>query len=480
MAGTLPGAQGEFLYEQVEHQVREMIDSGVLKPGDRAPSLRQLSRQSRVSIATASQAYMSLERKGYVEAREKSGFYVRRRPLADDPVPRAVSQRSAARRVQVGDVVQSILSAAHEANVVSLGLANPSAELLPVKALTRAMTRVASRRKLASVRYSLPEGLGELRRQIAYRGRQLGCQFAPEDLLVTSGATEGLATALQVVARSGDAVVVESPCYFQILQLIESLGMLAVEVRSHPDTGLDLEALGKALDRVAVKAVVAVPNFHNPLGSLMPEPNKRALVEMLEARSIPLIEDDVYGDLHFAEQRPWVAKAYDRTGNVILCSSFSKTLAPGYRVGWMAPGRFAGPALALKRALSGTTASLTQLAVSEFLATGGYDRTVRTMRRAYDHQVQQMRFAIGEHFPEGTRISRPAGGFVLWVELPEAVDGEQLFQAALAHGVSITPGTLFSATRRFRNYIRISAGAPWNERVEQAVVTLGALARAAA
>jgi len=478
MARPMSRSGAAFLYEQVEQQVRRMIDSGVLKPGDRAPSLRELARQSRVSIATVTQAYLALERKGYVEAREKSGFYVRRRPAPASTVPRSQHQRSAPRRVQVGDVVQSILSAAHRPDVVSLGLANPSADLLPVKALTRAMTRVAARRPLASVRYSPPEGAGELRRQIAWRSRELGCQLAPDELLVTSGATEGLATALQVVARAGDAVAVESPCYFQILQLIESLGMLAVEVRTDPDTGIDLDALGRALDRVAVKAVITVPNFHNPLGGLMPEANKRALVSMLAQRRIPLIEDDVYGDLHFSEQRPWVARAFDDAGNVILCSSFSKTLAPGYRVGWMAPGRFLREATAIKRALSGTTASLTQLAVSEFLATGAYDRTMRGVRRSYAQQVEQMRHALAEHFPPGTRISRPAGGFVLWVELPEGLDGERLFEAALGRGVSITPGTLFSATRRFRGYIRISAGLPWSERVEQAVATVGELAHA--
>jgi DNA-binding transcriptional MocR family regulator len=221
-----------------------------------------------------------------------------------------------------------------------------------------------------------------------------------------------------------------------------------------------------------------VPNFHNPLGALMPDANKRALVELLAERRIPLIEDDVYGDLHFAGQRPWVAKAFDRTGNVILCSSFSKTLAPGYRVGWMAPGRFAKQVGMLKSALSGTTASLTQLEVSEFLSTGAYDRSVRRMRRTYASQVEHVRHAIARYFPAGTRITNPAGGFVLWVELPGGLDGERLFHAALEHGVSITPGRVFSTTARFGRYVRISAGLPWSEQVEQAIATVGELAHA--
>ena len=245
------------------------------------------------------------------------------------------------------------MDSAHRGDVTSLGLANPSTELLPVAGLTRAMSRVTARRSLASIRYSRPEGVGELRRQIAYRSRELGCRFGPDDLVITSGATEGLATALQVVARAGDAVAVESPCYFQVLRLIESLGLLAVEVRTDADTGINLEALDRALDQVPVKALISVPNFHNPLGALMPEANKRTLVRMLDERGITFIEDDVYGDLYFGEQRPWAAKAFDESNNVILCSSFSKTLAPGYRVGWMAPGRFTQQVSRLKVAMSG-------------------------------------------------------------------------------------------------------------------------------
>lgn len=471
---------GTFLYEEVQAQVREMIDSGVLGPGDKAPSLRKMSRLCRVSIATVSQAYLHLEQSGLIEAREKSGFFVRRQPACAPTLPRAVSVRSTARVVRVSDIVESILESAHRSDVTSLGLANPSTDLLPVNALARAMSRVSARQQLASIRYSQPLGVNELRRQIAYRSREFGCQFGPDDLIITSGATEGLASALQVVAKSGDAIAVESPCYFQVLRLIESLGLLAVEVRADPDTGLNLDALDRAMQQVPVKAVVCVPNFHNPLGALMPEANKRRLVRMLDERNVTLIEDDVYGDLYYGEQRPWAAKAFDEFDNVILCSSFSKTLAPGYRIGWIAPGKFGPQVRRLKIALSGTTASVTQLTVSEFLATGAYDKTMRTMRRAYARQVEQTRQSIAEHFPVGTRISQPAGGFVLWVQLPDGCDGDRLFRQSLEEKVSITPGSLFSSTRRFGQYIRISAGQPWSARIENGIATVGKLARSMA
>ena len=471
---------GGYLYEKVQNLIREMIDSGLLKPGDKVPSLRKMSRQARVSIATVSQAYLELEQKGFLQAREKSGFFVCRQQVTPSALPRAVSTRGRPRKVQVSDVVQSIMEFSHRGDVTALGLANPSAELLPVTALTRAMSRVTSRHRLASIRYSMPEGVSELRHQIAYRSRDFGCQFGPQDIVITAGATEGLATALQVVAKAGDVVAVESPCYFLILRLIESLGLLAVEIRTDPDTGINLAALERTLNKVDVKAVLTVPNFHNPLGGMMPDANKRSLVEMLSERDIALIEDDVYGDLHFGEQRPSVAKAFDQTGNVILCSSFSKTLAPGYRVGWMAAGRYMPAVRRIKLALSGTTASVTQLTISEFLATGAYDRTLRSVRRAYARQVEFMRHSIAEHFPAGTRISDPAGGFVLWVELPEYCNSDRLFEQALQHKVSISPGTLFSTTQRFDRYIRLSAGQTWSDQIEQGIATVGKLAHAMA
>lgn len=463
-----------FLYEQVEQHVRGLIASGALKPGDRAPSLRHMSKQARVSVATVMQAYMALERKGYIESRPKSGFFVRQR-AAEPTLPRSRATKGKVRNVRVSDTIGSILAAAHSPGIVSLGLANPSPELLPSKALTRALTQVTRHRRVESMRYSLPNGTEELRRQVAFRCADNGCQVAPDEIVVTTGATEALAIALRAVANPGDVVAVESPCYFQLLELIENLGMLAVQVRTDPAHGLDLEALERVLRRVDVKAMLCVPNFHNPLGSLMSDDNKRTLVSMLAERTIPLIEDDVYGDLHFDEPRPRLAKAFDEKGLVLCCTSVSKTVAPGYRVGWLLPGQFFGQAAVIKRGIVGTTATLPQLAIAEFLRSGNYDRYMRGVRKTYEEQVDHVRFAIAKFFPQQTRVSRPRGGFVLWVELPPGVDGDDLFSAAIEQGVSITPGSLFSPTRKFKNYIRVSAGLLWSDRVDNAIATVGAI-----
>ncbi len=462
-----------FLYEQVERQIRDLIDTGLLKPGERTPSLRRMSKQAGVSIATVMQAYFSLERKGYVEARPKSGFYVKKSQIHEPTVPRVVKPKGKPRKVRVEDMASSVFAAAHSPGIVSLGIANPSVELLPVKGLTRALTQVANRQRLESVQYCHAPGVEQLRRQIAYRTADLGCVVSPEDVLITNGATEALAVSLKLVANPGDIIAVESPTYFYVLQMIERLGMLAVEVRTDTEHGLCLDSLERTLDSVDVKAVLSVPNFNNPLGSLMPDDAKRRLVELLTERDIYLIEDDVYGDLHFDDERPRIARCYDQTGIVLTTSAFSKTLAPGYRVGWLLAGRLHKQAVHLKHALSGCSPTLVQMAVAEYLRSGNYDRLLRKVRRSYSEQVERMRFAIATHFPEETRVSRPRGGFVLWVELPRSIDSADLFPEALARGVSFTPGALFSPSRRYKNYIRICTGLPWTDSIEQAVATLG-------
>lgn len=326
-----------------------------------------------------------------------------------------------------------------------------------------------------SVSYNVPPGCKSLRVQIARRSLAMGCSLAPDEIVTTCGRVEAVFLALRATCRPGDIVAVESPAYYNFLLLIEKLNLRALEIPCHPRDGVSIDALSYALEQNRISACLFNLNYNNPIGSLLPDEKKLEMVELLASHDVALIEDDIYGDLTFAQERPKTTKAFDKKGLVLLCSSFSKTLAPGYRVGRIAPGRYQAEVEQLKSITNISGTSPTQLAVAEFLANGGYDRHLRKIRRTYASQMAQMAEAVGMYFPEGTRISRPGGSFVLWVECPGYVYSLELHEKAMARGISIAPGPIFSATGKYINCIRLNA-AFWSNRVEQAIEELGDIA----
>ncbi|MCP4076305.1 MAG: PLP-dependent aminotransferase family protein [Gammaproteobacteria bacterium] len=468
--------QEHFKYDQVSSYIMQLIDKGNLKPGERAPSLRKLSSTLKVSISTINQAYLSLEDKGVLTARPQSGFYINAElnQAIETPKP-IITACCQPRKVRFGQLFEEIFTISNNPRVAPFAAARPSMDLMPDKALIRETRGILSRQPAACMDYCFPPGHQKLRAQIALRYANMGLSISADEIIITNGATEAMTLALQTVAKRGDIIAVESPTYFSVLRLIEKLGMLALEIDSHPKTGVDIESLEYALDTMDIKAMLLVPNFNNPNGSLMPEKNKDQLVELLNSQEIPLIEDDVYGDLYFGSERPGIAKYYDTEDRVLSCASFSKTLAPGYRMGWITGGRYHEKLLEWKQATSSASASIQQLAVAEFLRSGQYDRHLSRLRKAFREQVEKARFMISRLFPEGTRISDPQGGFVLWVELPRNINCYDVYTDALEHNIGITPGMLFSATRKFKNYIRINCGFPWTDETEKALEQLATL-----
>jgi DNA-binding transcriptional MocR family regulator len=393
-------------------------------------------------------------------------------PVADEP---SISNPpAAARLVGISALVQQVLDA-RRPEVVSFGAACPSADYMPTGKLQRAVSSIARRKPLSLTQYVLPPGNEELRRQIARKALDYGCNLAAKDVIITHGCMEALNLCVRAVAKPGDTIALESPTYFGLLQILESLQIKALEIPTHPREGISLEALEFALERSSIAALITMPNAQNPLGFTMSDENKKRLVRMMDKRGVPLIEDDVYGDLYYGDRRPLPAKAFDRSGNVMLCSSFTKTVAPGFRLGWVSPGRWHAQVQMAKFINTVGTPELLQLAVADFLAGGGYDRQLRNLRRVFRDQLSHISTAIVEHFPSGTRITRPAGGFILWVELPGDCDSEELFRQALRNKISFGPGTLFSASGRYRHCIRLGCAEPWSPRVQQAIAKLGEL-----
>jgi DNA-binding transcriptional MocR family regulator len=466
----------DFLYERVANDLAGVIHAGTFRPGERIPSVREMSRQRQVSITTVMQAYQLLEDRGLIEVRPQSGYFVRPMPGAGLPVQtggQKVSPDPA--EVSVDRLVMKILRDVMDPKLVQFGTAIPDPDLLPTARINRILAGLTRRTDLPLNICGIPQGCAELRTQIAQRSFTYGCQFTPDDLVITAGCMEAVSLALRVVCRPGDTVAVESPTYFNMLQALEAMGLRALEIPTHPVTGVSLEALRFAIDHHPIRACLFMTNFTNPLGATMPDGAKQELVELLARHEIPLIEDDIHGELYFSGERPMTAKAYDKKGLVLLCSSFSKDLAPGYRIGWIAAGRYRDAVERMKMASTVGTAVLPQYAITEFLASGGYDHHLRRIRRAYAQKMACMSQAVLQSFPEGTHISCPAGGFVLWVQLPETVDSLDLYRDALKAAISLVPGYVFSAGNQHRNFIRLNA-AYWCEKNAWAVHRIGELA----
>ena len=464
---------GDSLYKRVALKIEELIEHGTLRAGERVPSVRKCSEQQGVSVATVMQAYRLLEDRGLIAARPQSGYYVRSGRWVPPPEPEKTHTSSRPVRVSVSDLIMQVIKASRMPGVVRLGTTLPSPELYPIKELNRTLSSVGRRAPLTATSYDPPPGHRPLRVQIARRAMESGCTLAPDDIITTVGATEALNLCLRAVAKPGDVIAIESPAFFGILQIIESLGMKVCEVPTYPREGICLDELEKRLDSCRIKACVFTLNYSNPLGSCMPDEKKKRLVRLLAKFQIPLIEDDIYGNLGFDDVRPKVAKAYDEQGWVMLCDSFTKTLSPGYRVGWVAPGRFKARVEFLKFVNTSATASLPQMAIAEFLQNGGFDHHLRRIRRLYASQVRLMTEAICRYFPAGTKVTRPAGGMCLWIELPQNINALAVYHQALASRISIAPGPLFSAKQKFQNFIRINCANPWTPAIEEAVRELG-------
>jgi DNA-binding transcriptional MocR family regulator len=465
----------DTLYERYAAEIEARIQAGALTAGERLPSVRQSCVNWRVSPSVVFQAYYLLEARGLIEARPRSGYYVRkpRRPARTETRAAAVS--SGTTEVAISELVFEVLGSTRDAEVVPLGSAFASPTLFPLDKLARCGAKAMRHLAPAALTAELTAGNTRLRQAVRQRYTQQGISVGPDELVITNGAMEALNLCLQSVTQPGDVVAIESPTFYAALQALERLHLRAVEVPTDPRLGVDPDALAEVLRRQKVAACWFMPSFQNPLGALMPPARRQAIVALLAQHGVPLIEDDVYAELFHGVARPSPAKSFDREGLVLHCGSFSKCLAPGYRVGWAAAGRFAQTVQRLKMMSSLATSVPSQLALAEYLEQGGYERHLRQLRQALGDSMARTRLWVQRHFPPATRVSQPDGGYFLWVQLPTSVDTLALHRAALHHGISTAPGVLFSADRRFRHAIRLNVGHPADARIEGAIATLGRL-----
>ncbi len=462
-----------FRYLALAETIEKGIRNGTYRAGEKLPSIRQLRTKTQLSISTVSQALVELEKRGLVDSRPKSGYYVK--PLLENLLPLPETKRPKIRpsKVTINNLAFAILEAMGDEDILQLGGSVMAPELMPIKDLARGI-KSASLNRLAELMatYENPMGHLELRRRIAQRYMASTVHIGPEDILITNGCFDAVAISLQAVAKQGDVVVVESPTFPWYLQLIEDLHMLALEIPTDPKEGIDLDALRRALDRHAVKACIFNSNFQNPLGFLPPDKKKIALVKLLTNRNIPIIEDDIYGELYFENSRPVTLKSFDDKGLVLHCSSFSKTLSPGLRVGWCLPGRFMEKVKRLKLYGSIASPTITQEILCRYLRRGGFDRHLRKLRTTLKRQMTDMSLAVARYFPQDTRISTPNGGLTIWIQLTDYIDSLEIFRQALAAKIAVLPGVICSNSDAYRNCIRISCGLPFDEALDRGIRTL--------
>ncbi|WP_417707280.1 GntR family transcriptional regulator MpaR [Pseudomonas sp.] len=462
-------------YEKFADEIAELIRTGVLGPGEKVPSVRHASRTYGVSPSTVFQAYYLLEDRGLIQARARSGYFVRehaKRPLHE---PELTAHAAQTTEVDVSELVFSVLASLKDPHTVPFGSAFPSPDLFPLPRLAKSMAHALRRLSPHEIIADMTAGNADLRRQIALRYMVSGVMLPMEELVISNGAMEALNLCLQCVTQPGDLVAIESPTFYACLQVLERLQLKAVEIPVHPREGIDLGALSESLKQLPIKACWFMSSLQNPLGASMSETKKQALYELLVEHQVPLIEDDVYAELYFGSHPPKPVKSFDREGLVMHCSSFSKSLAPGYRIGWVAGGRYAEQIARLKLMTTISPSVPAQAALADYLQHGGYDRHLRKLRHALEMQQSAMLASAARHFPASTRVTRPAGGYFLWFEFPERLDSLQLLRLALAQGISLAPGPIFSASQGFRHCARLNYGHPWNPRNEQAMDVLGRL-----
>jgi len=468
-------AHAPYRYEQLADLIVGMIDKGALSPGMRVPSVRTVSEQHQLSIATALQAYRMLEDRGILVSRPQSGFYVSNARHATFALPSTSRPPTKPSTVSISGAVAVLLEHASNMSLVPLGCAVPDVGLLQSKRLDLMLARVARQHGPRHNVYSPPRGEAALRREIARRSMRTGHALSPDDILITSGCTEALTLALGAVAKPGDTIAVESPAFYAMLLAVERLGMKVVEVSTDPYDGIRIEALADIMARQPIAAVMVMPNFQNPLGFQMSDQRKRALVQLLEQHDVPAIENGVYNELYYGDAHPSSLKSYDRKGLVLHCASFSKSLSAAQRVGWALAGRYRGKVEELKFLNTLTTSSFPQLAIAAYLQNDGYEQHLRRIRKAYAQQARIMAAAVQRFFPAGTKISQPQGGYVLWVELPGNVDSMQLYRRALECRITVGPGRMFCVSHAYKHCIRLNYSYPWSAGVEQAIVLLGKL-----
>ena len=478
--------RNDFLYVEISNNIAKLIRNEVLKAGDRLPSVRMLCQEHGISMNTAKRVFLELEAQSLIESKPQSGYFVSRLSYRRLPLPEVSKPPQTGNSKEPEELIRKVFANMGKNDLTLFSVGVPSNNLLPLAKLNKEIIQATRELSDSGTAYEQLQGNEKLRRMIASRSifwrgslhendlvTTAGGSLHENDLVTTAGGMNALSFCMMALSKPGDTIAMESPCYPGSLQLARSLGLNVLELPTHPTTGIEIEALKKVIHKINL--CLLVPNFNTPLGSCMPDEHKKEVVRLLAKHHIPLIEDDIYGDLYFGTQRPKCCKSFDKDGTVLWCSAVSKTLAPGYRVGWVAPGRYKEQILKLKLVHAISSSTITQEAIANFLKTGRYENHLRRLRQTLQSNYQHYMNAIAEYFPDDTKTSRPQGGLALWVEFNKTINTAELFERAIKQKISIAPGRMFTLQNQFENCMRLSIGLPWSEEVQHKLKLLGSL-----
>ncbi len=461
----------EVLYLKIANIIEEQILNETLKLGDKIPSIRTVQKNYNVSINTVKQAFLELESKSLIESRPRFGYFVSKTSQRKFSLPSVAELKLVEKEKHPEDLISKVFDILNHKEVTPFSLGVPEPKLLPISKLNKSLINTIQRMDDSGINYEPVQGSLNLRNAVAKWSMVFEGKLKEDDLVTTSGAMNGIFNCLMAVTKSGDTIAIETPVYFGLHQIIKALGLKAIEIPTHPVTGIDLDELKKVLPKIS--ACCFISNFSNPLGSLMPDEHKKELVKMLTERNIPLIEDDIYGNLFFGLERPKPCKYFDEEGIVMWIGSVSKTLAPGYRVGWIAPGKYKDKIIRQKLIQTISTPSLYQETIADYLENGRYDHHLRNLRKILYSNCLQFQRAIEDCFPENTKISQPQGGFMLWLELDKKIDTAELYDIAISQNISFAPGRMFTQHNQYNNCMRINYALEWSEKLKNDLKLLG-------
>lgn len=450
--------------EQSALSLRYLIESGVWKPNEKLPSLRQQAEISGFSLMTVMNAYQELEAQGLIYSKEKLGYFITETSKSNKDNQAIILNE----KIEINSTVFRYLKSIQSEEIVPFGIAFPNSQLLYSPKLMQTLGQRAKHRLSYEQMPSLPPGNLDLRKLIAQRYCMQGIQTDPSDIVITSGGLDALNLSLQALTKSGDYILLQETIFYGAWQATEHLGLKVITIPEHPELGLDLEAFENAILKYPIKVCLLMLNSHNPIGFTVSDETKLQLAKLLHKHQIYLIEDDVYEELYFNNKKPLSMKYFDQENLILHCSSFSKTLGAGFRVGWVHAGKFSENIQHLQLMSTLSVNSFIQNALAEYLFHRHYEKHLKSLRATLKRLKNQYYQYLIKNLPKTCQVHYYPSGYFLWISLPEHVDANLLYHQLLEHKIGIAPGSLFYQMNAIPHHIRINCSFELNEHTQAA------------